>query len=160
MKNKNLTRLTNHYSIDTESSWSPNGSRIMFTSGRAGSPQLYEIDLRKSNSKPRRITFEGKYNTTPSITKDGKNIVMLHKGDSGKYNVAVYFMNTGKVRIITDNKYDESPSLAPNGMMVLYGTMIDGHYSLRAVSLDGKFHMNLPAHGVHVKEPVWSGFLS
>ena len=32
LKNKNLTRLTNHYSIDTESSWSPNGSRVMFTS--------------------------------------------------------------------------------------------------------------------------------
>ena len=61
LRNKNLTRLTNHYSIDTESSWSPRGSKIMFTSGRSGSPQLYEIDLRRFNSKPKRITFEGNY---------------------------------------------------------------------------------------------------
>ena len=48
LKNKNLTRLTKHYSIDTESSWSPKGSKIIFTSGRSGSPQLYELDLRLS----------------------------------------------------------------------------------------------------------------
>ncbi|MBT4963183.1 MAG: Tol-Pal system beta propeller repeat protein TolB [Francisellaceae bacterium] len=158
LDSKKLRRVTHGGNIDTEPKWMPGDKSIVFTSNRGGSPQIYQLDL--ETEKVERITFEGKYNTTPSITKDGKNIVMLHKGDSGKYNVAVYFMNTGKVRIITDNKYDESPSLAPNGMMVLYGTMIDGHYSLRAVSLDGKFHMNLPAHGVHVKEPVWSGFLS
>ena len=66
LRNKNLTRLTNHYSIDTESSWSPRGSKIMFTSGRSGSPQLYEIDLRRFNSKPKRITFEGNYNAKGS----------------------------------------------------------------------------------------------
>ena len=52
LKNKNLTRLTNHYAIDTESTWSPKGSKIMFTSGRSGSPQLYELDL-KNNSRPK-----------------------------------------------------------------------------------------------------------
>ena len=47
IKKKSFIRLTNHYSVDTESNWSPDGKKLMFTSGRSGSPQLYEIDLRK-----------------------------------------------------------------------------------------------------------------
>ena len=31
-------------------SWSPDGKKILFTSGRSGSPQLYEINLLKFNS--------------------------------------------------------------------------------------------------------------
>lgn len=155
---KKLKRVTHGGYIDTEPKWAPGDKSLIFTSNRGGSPQIYKVDL--NTEQVERLTYEGKYNTTPSITSDGKNIVVLHKRDNGNYNIAVYQTNNGKMRIITSNKYDESPSLAPNGMMVLYGTMSDGHYTLRAVSLDGKFHMNLPAQGVHVKEPAWSGFLS
>ena len=55
---KLLTRMTNHYGIDTESKWSNNGRKLLFTSGRSGSPQLYEIDLRKLNKRPKRLAFE------------------------------------------------------------------------------------------------------
>lgn len=155
---KKIKRVTHGGYIDTEPKWAPGDESLIFTSNRGGSPQIYKLDL--DTEKVERLTYEGKYNTSPSITADGKNIIMLHKGDRGSYNIAVYQTNNGKMRVITNNKYDESPSLAPNGMMVLYGTLTDGHYTLRAVSLDGKFHMNLPAQGVHVKEPAWSGFLS
>jgi TolB protein len=51
--------MTNQFAIDTESSWSPKGNKILFTSGRSGSPQIYELDLRKLNPKAKRISFEG-----------------------------------------------------------------------------------------------------
>ena len=79
LRNKNLTRLTNHYSIDTESSWSSKGNKILFTSGRSGSPQLYEINLRKFNSKPKRITFEGDYNAKGSYLPNNEGIVFVNR---------------------------------------------------------------------------------
>jgi len=57
--------MTNQFAIDTESSWSPKGNKILFTSGRSGSPQIYELDLRRLNSKAKRISFEGV--TTPRL---------------------------------------------------------------------------------------------
>ena len=82
LKNKNLTRLTNHYAIDTESTWSKKGSKIMFTSGRSGSPQLYEINLRKSNARPKRITFEGNYNAKGAYLPNNEGIVFVHRANT------------------------------------------------------------------------------
>ena len=59
---RTLTRMTNQFAIDTESSWSPKGNKILFTSGRSGSPQIYELDLKKIEPKAKRISFEGTYN--------------------------------------------------------------------------------------------------
>ena len=36
LRDKTLTRMTKQFSIDTESSWSPKGNKILFTSGRSG----------------------------------------------------------------------------------------------------------------------------
>ena len=51
INNKRLVRLTNHYGIDTEPSWSPDSKKIIFTSDRSGSPQLYEINTQSKEKK-------------------------------------------------------------------------------------------------------------
>ena len=157
LKNKNLTRLTNHYSIDTESSWSPNGSRIMFTSGRAGSPQLYEIDLRKSNSKPRRITFEGNYNAKASYLANGDGAIFVHRSNN-KFQIALKYFDENFVRPLTESRLDESPSISPNGNVIIYATTEDELGLLAGVTLSGA-RFKLPAKQGEVREPSWSGFL-
>lgn len=157
LKNKNLTRLTNHYSIDTESSWSPNGSKIMFTSGRSGSPQLYEINLRKSNSKPNRITFEGNYNAKGSYLNNGDGIIFVHR-ESRNFQIALKYFDESFVRPLTDSQLDESPSISPNGNVIIYAVTENGLGLLAGVTLSGaKF--KLPASNGEVREPSWSGFL-
>ena len=157
LKNKNLTRLTNHYSIDTESSWSPNGSRIMFTSGRAGSPQLYEIDLRKSNSKPRRITFEGNYNAKASYLANGDGAIFVHRSNN-RFQIALKYFDENFVRPLTESRLDESPSISPNGNVIIYATTEDELGLLAGVTLSGA-RFKLPAKQGEVREPSWSGFL-
>ena len=55
------------------------GSKIMFTSGRSGTPQLYEINLRRFNAKPKRLTFEGNYNAKGSYLPDNQGIIFVHR---------------------------------------------------------------------------------
>ena len=157
LSNKNLTRLTNHYSIDTESSWSPKGSKIMFTSGRSGSPQLYELDLRKSNSKPKRITFDGNYNAKGSYLPDNQGIIFVHRS-STNFQIALKYFNENFIRPLTISQMDESPSISPNGNVIVY-SIKDGETGLLAgVTLSGaKFR--LPSNRGAVREPSWSGFL-
>jgi len=157
LKNKNLTRLTNHYSIDTESSWSPNGSRIMFTSGRSGSPQLYEIDLRRSNSKPKRITFEGNYNAKASYLANGDGAIFVHRSNK-KFQIALKYFDENFVRSLTESRLDESPSISPNGNVIIYATTEDELGLLAGVTLSGA-RFKLPAKKGEVREPSWSGFL-
>ena len=157
LKNKNLTRLTKHYSIDTESSWSPNGSKIMFTSGRSGSPQLYEINLRKSNAQPKRITFEGNYNAKASYLSNGDGIIFVHRSKS-KFQIALKYFNENFVRPLTESKLDESPSISPNGNVIVYAITENEMGLLAGVTLSGA-RFRLPAREGEVREPSWSGYL-
>ena len=157
LKNRNLTRLTKHYAIDTESTWSPKGAKIMFTSGRSGSPQLYEIDLRKSNATPKRITFEGNYNAKGSYLSSGEGIVFVHRAEKN-FQIALKYTNESFIRPLTNSKLDESPSISPNGNVIIYAVTEDGMSMLSGVTLSGaKFR--LPARTGEVREPSWSGFL-
>ena len=157
LKNKNLTRLTNHYSIDTESSWSPNGSKIMFTSGRSGSPQLYEINLRKFNAKPKRLTFEGNYNAKGSYLPNGEGVVFVHRKNSN-FQIALKYFNENFVRPLTNSQLDESPSISPNGNVIVYAISESGTGLLAGVTLSGA-RFRLPIKMGEVREPSWSGFL-
>ena len=157
LKNKNLTRLTNHFSIDTESSWSPKGSKIMFTSGRSGSPQLYEIDLRRFNAKPKRITFDGNYNAKGSYLPNNEGFIFVHR-ENTNFQIAIKYFNENFIRPLTNAQLDESPSISPNGNVIVYAIKDDGMSLLAGVTLSGaKFR--LPAKMGFVREPAWSGFL-
>ena len=157
LKNRNLTRLTNHFSIDTESSWSPKGSKIMFTSGRSGSPQLYEIDLRRFNAKPKRITFDGNYNAKGSYLPNNEGFIFVHR-ENTNFQIAIKYFNENFIRPLTNAQLDESPSISPNGNVIVYAIKDDGMSLLAGVTLSGaKFR--LPAKMGFVREPAWSGFL-
>tara|TARA_B100001287_G_scaffold214171_1_gene183018 strand:+ start:808 stop:2091 length:1284 start_codon:yes stop_codon:yes gene_type:complete len=158
LRDRTLTRMTKQYSIDTESSWSPKGNKILFTSGRSGSPQIYELDLRKLNPKAKRLSFEGTYNAKASYLPNEEGIIFVHRADNGLFHIALKYKKENFIRILTEAKMDESPSVAPNGNMVIYGIKEGDLSMLAGFSLSGaKF--KLPASTGEVREPAWSNFL-
>ena len=157
LANKNLTRLTRHYSIDTESSWSPKGTKILFTSGRSGSPQLYEIDLTKFNTKPSRLTFEGNYNAKGSYLPNNEGIIFVHRS-TNQFQIALKYFDENFIRPLTESKLDESPSVSPNGNVIIYAITDNKSGMIAGVTLSGATFV-LPATNGKVREPAWSGFL-
>lgn len=153
---KQFTRVTDGTSIDTEPSFAPDGRSLVFTSNRGGKPQIYRVTL--GSGKIERLTFSGDYNAKPTLTPDGKRLVMLHRGENGLFGIAVQSLGSGELRLLTEASLSDSPSLAPNGMMVLYGAK-EGHRGvLGAVSLDGRVKIRLPSREGNVQEPAWSPF--
>ena len=158
LRDRALTRMTNQFAIDTESSWSPKGNKILFTSGRSGSPQIYELDLRKLNPKAKRVSFEGTYNAKASYLPNEEGIIFVHRSNDGLFHIALKYKKENFIRVLTEAKMDESPSVAPNGNMVIYGIREKNLSMLAGFSLSGaKF--KLPASNGEVREPAWSNFL-
>ncbi len=152
-----LTQLTHGYSIDTEPNYAPDGQSILFTSNRGGGPQIYRYDV---NTKAvTRLTFSGNYNARARYSPDGKSFIMLHR-DQGIFGIARQNIATGKVAVLTRANADESPSLAPNGQMIIYATEFSKRGVLAMVSTDGQVALRLPAREGSVQEPAWSPFLS
>ena len=149
-------QLTDHFGIDTEPDWSPDGRKIIFTSNRSGSPQIYEMNV--SNKKIRRKTFEGSYNARARYTPDGKSFVFVHRRD-GLFHIAVQTLRSGKLKILTDTTLDESPTISPNGKVIIYATKDKERDILAGISIDGKTRFTLPTNSGGVREPSWSPLL-
>ena len=151
-----LMRLTNSSEIDTEPCFSPDGQWLLFTSDRGGSPQVYRVPI--SGGEPQRLTFEGTYNVTPRVSPDAKSFVFIQRSN-GNFNVALQDINTQQVQLLTENGFDESPSFAPNGKMILYATEVEGRGILAAVSSDGRVKQRLTMQSGDVREPAWGPLL-
>ncbi|MEH6581012.1 MAG: Tol-Pal system beta propeller repeat protein TolB [Halioglobus sp.] len=157
LASKRLTRVTRHYAIDTEPTWMPDGKSLLFTSDRGGRPQIYRYDLASGQSN--RLTYEGAYNARARVAQDGRNVVMVHQ-KSGRFHIALLDLVTDRLQILTSTELDESPSIAPNGSMLLYATKFQGRGILAAVSVDGGVKFRLPARDGDVREPAWSPYMS
>lgn len=138
-----------------EPNWSPDGARLVFTSDRGGSPQIYEADLR--GGQPRRLTFSGSYSARPRHAPDGGGLALVY-GGNGVYQIAYLDLQSRYLSVLTNNRLDESPSFSPNGSMIIYATKGARGSELAAVSADGTVHQRLALQDGEVREPAWGPF--
>jgi TolB protein len=148
-----LTRITHNVAIDTEPAWSPDGNSLVFTSDRGGSPQIYRVSL--AGGEPQRVTFEGSYNARASFSPDGRYLVLVTR-EARQFRIGLLSLANGTLQELTRGPLDESPSFAPNGSMIIYGTKVRGHGELSAVSVDGRVHERIEVAAGDVREPAWS----
>ena len=152
-----LRRVTRRPSaIDTEPIWTADGGSVIFTSDRGGSPRIYRKDL--TTAVVERLTFEGDYNARPRLLPDGLKLIYVHRANN-VYRIAWQDLERGTARLLTETSLDESPSIAPNGTMMIYATREHGQGILAVVSIDSRVKYILPSAAGDVREPAWSPFI-
>lgn len=159
MGSRQMRRITNHYAIDTEPFWGKDGQTLYFTSDRAGRPQIYKTNI--NSGAVERVTFVGNYNANPKLSADEKTLVMIHRQDGFTvFKVAAQDLETNRLRILSDTSLDESPTVAPNGTMLIYATRQQGRGVLMLASTNGRVRLPLPTAQGEVREPSWSPYLN
>ena len=159
MGSRQIRRVTNQGAIDTEPFWGKDGNTLYFTSDRSGKPQIYKTNI--NSGAVERVTFVGNYNANPKLSADEKTLVMIHRQDGFTvFKVAAQDLQRGNLRILSDTSLDESPTVAPNGTMLIYATRQQGRGVLMLASINGRVRLPLPTAQGEVREPSWSPYLN
>ena len=152
-----VNRFSRSLAIDTEPVFSPDGQWLYFVSDRGGSPQIYRQAI--SGGQAERVTFGADYAVSPTLSPDGAQLCYVTRVD-GRYRVAVMELATGQEKILTGNDFDESPSFAPNGRMIVFASERGRKGVLGTVSIDGSVSAWLSTATGDIREPTWGPLLA
>lgn len=133
----NPRQLTTEQGYDAECSFSPDGKQIVFTSDRAGNPDLYIMYADGTNV--RRLTNKPGYDGGPFFSPDGKRIV-FRSDRHGNDLLQVFIMNAdgSTERQLTQDSpaVNWAPFWLPDGRSLVFTTSIHGHYNYEVYLLN------------------------
>ena len=156
-------RITDHPSIDTSPSYSPDGKYITFNSDRSGYQQIYVMN--SDGSKVKRISFGKGIYGTPVWSPRG-DLIAFTKLHKGRFFIGVMRTDGTGERLLTENFYQEAPSWAPNGRVIIFyretKTNDKGEgFSAKLWSIDlTGYNERLVETETDASDPSWSSLLS
>jgi TolB protein len=149
----NLTRLTNHPSIDVSPTWSPSGTQIAFTSDRSGSPQIYIIEADGRNIQ--KMTSES-WCDRPTWSPAPFNEIAYASRTGPGYDIKIYDLATQERRQLTFGEgSNESPAYAANGRHVAFMSTRTGKKHIFVLGRDGRGLKQITTVGNNYT-PDWS----
>jgi len=163
LETRMVEKITEHTSIDTSPSYSPDGKYICFNSDRSGLQQIYV--MRSDGSNVKRITFGKGLYGTPVWSPRG-DLIAFTKVHKGKFYIGVMRPDGSGERLLTENFYQEAPSWAPNGRVLIFyrETKSDSEgkgFSAKLWSIDlTGYNERLIDTETDGSDPSWSSLLS
>ena len=160
------TRLTNNANVDREPAWSPDGTRIAFTSDRGGAgTDIYVVSLSSPDTgftSLTRLTNNTADDGQPAWSPDGSKIAFT---SSRTGNDEVFVMNadgTGQTNL-TNNPFDDfDPAWSPDGARLAFASNrdlvnVDASEDIFSMDANGGNQTNLTRNAANERNPSWAG---
>jgi Tol biopolymer transport system component len=151
------TNISNNEDSDADPSFSPDGSKIAFTSFRDGNYEIYVMNADGSDQE--NISNNGASDYYPNWSPDGTKIVFTRFAED-VHDEQVYIMNadgSGQTRLTTDNLNPESrPSFSPDGSKIAFTSFRDGNYEIYVMNPDGTNAINISNNPGFDSDSAWS----
>jgi TolB protein len=112
---------------------------------------------------PRRVTFQGDYNTSPSFSPDGK--WLAYQSRSGGFNIWIIPTAGGQPKQLTQAAgSNQSPCWSPDGRYLVFSSTRGGHERLYLMQVNtqsqtGKVISALMEDEGNDTSPTWSWWL-
>lgn len=157
-----LTNLTKTSASDSQPAWSPDGTKIAFSSSRDGNNQVYVMDEYGGN--PVRLTYDYE-NSSPIWLPDGKQIAFLTTDGEGLWWWRVVNVETHAILQFSEPTYDfffQTPAWSPDGKHIAYMSLLeqqqrkDGSSQIHVKAVDGSSDVALTNDTWANIHPIWS----
>lgn len=146
--------LTSDGSIVQSPSWSPEGSLVLFTSYRAGAPQLWVLS--PEQRRPFLVSGRPGLNTAGVYSPDGQSVAATLSKDG---NAEIYRMDArgGSLQRLTDSRgIDTSPVWSPTGREIAFTSDRSGQPQVHVMDADGGNVRRLTYDVSYTDSPAWS----
>jgi TolB protein len=148
--------------FDVEPSWSPDASKIVFSSARTGHPMIYVVDL--ATKIANQLTFAGTYNASPAWSPKGDKIVFAaQRLVVGNFDLYMLDPDGGNLQRLTVGDdagrrqiNSENPAWAPTGRHFAFANNETGNYAVYVMTTDSTFRRRISPEGKECKSPAWS----
>jgi dipeptidyl aminopeptidase/acylaminoacyl peptidase len=147
-------RVTTQPGSDVDPAWSPDGSRIAFTSERDGNREIYVMNSNGTN--PVRLTDTLASDYRPAWSPDGARIAFVSDRDG---NAEIYVMNAdgaNPMRLTTNTAYDADPTWSPDGSRIAFSSDREGSGGIWVMNADGSGLTRLTSNSRGDRQPAWS----
>ena len=139
-------------------SWSPDGKKIVFVSGRGTSDELWSMNADGSGSV--RLTPPGERDEQPAWSPDGRHIAFVRKLSRTSARLELIDAAGGGRKVLTHRFGDYGhPSWSPDSRLLVFSYARDparSRYGLYTVRLDNGAWRRLGRSGDDYLDPAWS----
>jgi Tol biopolymer transport system component len=158
----NQTRLTTSPAYDDQPKWSPDSSKIVFTSDRDGNFEIYTMDA--GGGAQTRITTNLAADGFPAWSPDGTKIAFVRGDLRNPSTFEIYVMNangSNQTRLTNDGAIDGVPSWSPDGTKIVFmsggSSVFDPNsFEIYAMSADGNNRTRLTNNSIVDGQPSYS----
>jgi Tol biopolymer transport system component len=151
----NQINISNNNDGDVLGEWSPDGSKIVFSSENNGNIDIYAVNANGSNKI--RLTTDSATDETPSWSPDGSKIVFA--SDRSGHGLEIYLMNadgTNQSRVTNAPGFNYFPKFSPDGNRIAFVSDRSGNSEIWVINADGTNAVNLTNDAADDFEPTWS----